>query len=171
MSKLFTIGYEGINIDQFISQLKSSSIRQLADVRAVALSRKPGFSKTKLNFRLANEGIHYEHFRALGDPKPGREAARSGNFELFRKIYREHLGTEDAQSALQNLVSYAKERQTCLLCYERDPKTCHRSIVAKSAIAHTGQAIIDLFVENSEDIGSENAPQSRRYHSQGITAP
>lgn len=70
MSVVFTVGYEGTDIDRFVRTLKAAGVQQLADVRAVAVSRKPGFSKKKLAARLAEEGIEYLHFVALGDPKP-----------------------------------------------------------------------------------------------------
>ena len=78
MSVLFTVGYEGTDIERFVKTLKAVGIRRLADVRAVAVSRKPGFSKRRLSDRLADEVIEYIHFVELGDPKPGRDAARSG---------------------------------------------------------------------------------------------
>ncbi|MDP2738632.1 MAG: DUF488 domain-containing protein, partial [Pseudorhodobacter sp.] len=130
MSVLFTVGYEGTDIDRFVRTLKAVGIRQLADVRAIAVSRKAGFSKKKLAERLADEGILYVHFVSLGDPKPGRDAARAGEFDLFRSIYGAHIRTDDAQGALTELVETVQAAPTCLLCFERDPETCHRTIVA-----------------------------------------
>ena len=131
MSVIYTIGYEGTDIDRFVATLKVVGVKRVADVRAVALSRKKGFSKKALSARLKAEGIEYLHFIELGDPKPGREAARAGLFTEFRAIYSAHLDAEDVQSSLQKLVICASEKPTCLLCFERDPQTCHRSILAE----------------------------------------
>ena len=84
MTTVYTIGYEGTDIDRFIQTLRNVDVKVLADVRAVALSRKEGFSKSALSSRLEMEGISYIHFMELGDPKKGREAARAGKYEKFR---------------------------------------------------------------------------------------
>src|SRR5690606_1075350 len=80
MSVVYTIGYEGTDINRFVATLKAAAVKRVADVRAVALSRKKGFSKKSLSARLEAEGIEYLHFIDLGDPKPGREAAKAGLF-------------------------------------------------------------------------------------------
>jgi uncharacterized protein (DUF488 family) len=130
MNFVFTIGYEGTDIDRFVSSLRAVGIKTVADVRAVALSRKKGFSKTALRNRLESEGIRYVHFIKLGDPKPGREAARAGRFNEFRHIYNSHLNTAEAQKSLDALRTICSTSDTCLLCFERDPQTCHRTIIA-----------------------------------------
>lgn len=150
MSVVFTIGYEGTDIERFVRTLKAARIERLADVRAVAVSRKAGFSKTKLAARLANEGIEYRHFVALGDPKPGREAARAGEYALFRSIYGTHMATSDAQASLRNLFDFVQQGATCLLCFERDPLTCHRTILASEVIEETGFELCNLFADDPE---------------------
>jgi uncharacterized protein (DUF488 family) len=132
MTTLYTIGYEGTDIDRFVATLKAAGVQLLADVRALPLSRKKGFSKNKLRDRIDLEGMHYIHLGALGDPKPGRDAARAGRFAQFRKIYRRHLAQADAQSSLRELAELVKEQTTCLMCFERDPTDCHRLIVASA---------------------------------------
>ena len=94
--------------------------------------------------RLAEEGIEYLHFVGLGDPKTGREAARAGKYDQFRKIYNSHLATQEAKAALKELTQTVKESVTCLLCFERDPKVCHRSIVSKK-LASDEIEILDLY--------------------------
>ena len=131
MSLIYTIGYEGTDIDRFVTTLKNVGIEMIADVRALPLSRKRGFSKKSLAARLFDEGIGYTHFGELGDPKPGRDAAKSGRYDEFRSIYNAHLATNEAQNSLEELVMAADTKASCLLCFERDPKTCHRSIVAQ----------------------------------------
>lgn len=130
MTKIvFTIGYEGSDIDQLVQTLKAVGVKSLVDVRAVPISRKRGFSKNSLRDRLADEGIGYVHLRGLGDPKPGRNAAREGRMKDFRRIFTAHMKTAEAIADLRTLMDLAGDTATCLLCFERDHTCCHRSIV------------------------------------------
>ena len=105
-------------------------IELLVDVRAIAQSRKPGFSKTLLSATLEANGIGYLHLRGLGTPKPGRIAARAGNTPELHRIFAEHMTTDPARHDLASLATLAIRRRCCLFCFERDHTTCHRSIVA-----------------------------------------
>jgi uncharacterized protein (DUF488 family) len=170
MTTIFTIGYEGTDIDRFVATLQAAGIRRLADVRAVAVSRKRGFSKTALAARLAEAGIQYMQFRALGDPKPGREAARAGRYQDFLNIYTNHLRLHDSQGALDDLADFLADEPTCLLCYERDPATCHRLIVAERMADRLPARIFHLFADKlekySQDASSIPCPDPR----QGLAA-
>jgi uncharacterized protein (DUF488 family) len=142
--QVFTIGYEGADLDRFLDSLKNAGITTLADVRAVALSRKRGFSKSALRDVLAVQGIGYRHFIKLGTPKEGRQAARAGDGELMRRIYCEEvLATEFAKEALQDLEKLAASQPICLLCFERDPANCHRRILAQR-LEGRGFTTVDL---------------------------
>lgn len=129
--KLLTVGYEGTDLTSFLACLEQSGVKTLVDVRERAQSRKRGFSKTALSLALAEKGIRYFHLRDLGDPKPGREAARAGDYEGFIKIFTTHMETEPAQKALKELDSIASQGRTCILCFERCHTECHRTIVAQ----------------------------------------
>ena len=83
---LFTIGYEQTPSKAVLDELESAGVKLLVDVRAIASSRRPGFSKTQLAAGLDERGISYLHLRGLGTPKTGREAARSGKYDLLHKI-------------------------------------------------------------------------------------
>ena len=159
---LYTIGYEGTDIDRFVATLKAVGVTVLADVRAVALSRKKGFSKTALRERVNADGIAYVHFVGLGDPKVGRVAARAGKQDEFRRLYSKHLNTAEARVALQALNKTAQEETVCLLCFERDPATCHRKMIADRLKAR-GLAVFDLFGdEPSQHVRHANKlPRSR----------
>lgn len=128
--KISTIGYEGSKSCDFIATLESLGIKTLIDVRDVPVSRVKGFSKSRLAVALNKAGISYVHLKGLGDPKSGRDAARAGQFVTFRKIYSAHLKTAEAQSDLERAKSIVLSGDACLMCYERDPFNCHRSIVA-----------------------------------------
>ena len=169
MTTVYTIGYECTDIDRFIQTLKAVGVKVLADVRAVALSRKKGFSKTALRTRLEQEGIAYLHFMALGDPKPGREAARAGRFSEFRKIYSDHLAGEAAQAALAALRDTVDNSSACLLCFERDPKECHRSIIAEK-LKSAGADVFDLFGDSPARYVDFAATLPRYHPRQGAAA-
>lgn len=145
--RIFNIGYEGTNIRDFIATLNAAKVRKLADVRALPLSRKRGFSKSSLREALAAEGIAYLPFRDLGDPKAGRDAARAGRLAQFRAIYGDHLQSQAAQLALKVLAREAQDDATCLMCFERDPEHCHRTIILK---AIGGFEIVNLFPASGE---------------------
>lgn len=147
MQIVYTIGYEGTDIDRFAATLKIVGINSLVDVRAVPLSRKRGFSKGALAQRCASEGIAYEHVPDLGDPKDGRDAARAGNYVDFRRIYGVHLQTSASITALESLAASATISTTCLMCFERDPLTCHRSLVGEK-LKGRGLAIFHLSGDN-----------------------
>lgn len=143
-STLRTIGYEGATLEGFLAALRRSRVSLLIDVRAVAVSRRKGFSKTALAAALAEAGIGYLHLRDLGDPKPGREAARAGRMSEFRAIYNAHLRGAVAQAALAEAARVVEHRAACLLCYEADPSGCHRNIVAAALSRKTGLAVQHL---------------------------
>ena len=146
MKKLFTIGYEQSNAQDFFDALTRAKVATLVDVRAVAASRRPGFSKRQLAAGLDERGIGYLHLRALGTPKEGRLAARSGKAERMLEIYERHLATPEARHALEELTALAKSgRALCLLCYERDPAHCHRQRLADELHARLGMSIQHLF--------------------------
>jgi uncharacterized protein (DUF488 family) len=167
MTQIYTIGYEGTDIERFIQTLKLVGVEQLVDVRAVPISRKKGFSKNGLRERLEVAGIRYVHLSSLGDPKPGREAARAGNYEKFRKIYGKHISEPAAQVSLKTLANLVEEAPTCLMCFERDPAECHRSIVASKL---TPSNTLHLYADepNRYVRNASKLPGRRSY--QGATA-
>jgi uncharacterized protein (DUF488 family) len=131
MRTLFTIGYEGASLPDFIATLQLAGVEHLIDVRAIAQSRRPGFSKNALCAALTAAGISYTHVRQLGDPKPGREAARRGEIKSFQSIFEDHLQLPETKAALQIAAAICQAEVAALLCFERNPQLCHRTLVAK----------------------------------------
>jgi uncharacterized protein (DUF488 family) len=133
MHPLFTIGYEQAKPDAVLGELKRAKVNLLVDTRAVAASRRPGFSKRQLAASLDANGIAYVHLQKLGTPAEGRHAARSGDFDTLWRIYDKHIKTAPAREALDELMTLIKsKKRVALLCYCRDPNACHRSrIVAQ----------------------------------------
>lgn len=142
---IFTIGYEGADPERFTAALAAAGVEVLADVRAVALSRKRGFSKSALREGLLAGGMGYEHLIALGTPKAGREAARAGDAQTLRRVYDGQLATPAAGEAFARLEDLARARPICLMCFERDPALCHRRILAER-LQERGFACVDLSV-------------------------
>ncbi len=144
MTILATIGYEKSLLADVIGRLKAAGVRIVIDVRAVASSRRAGFSKTLLAASLDEAGIDYLHLRALGTPKAGRQAARAGHTAEMHRIFEAHLQAPEAQLALAEAAEIASARPAALLCYEADAKDCHRTIVADRIKARIGCDIADL---------------------------
>lgn len=144
MKTLSTIGYEGKTLDEFIGELKQAGVEIVIDVRAVAASRRPGFSKTALSNALRENGIDYRHYRPLGTPAAGREAARKGRVAEMREIYAVQLETPEAELAMAQALGDAGERHAALLCYEREAAGCHRSMLVERMLERVRFAVKDI---------------------------
>jgi uncharacterized protein (DUF488 family) len=143
--KLFTIGYEQTPAKSVLDELEQAGVKLLVDVRAVASSRRPGFSKSQLAAGLDERGISYVHLRGLGTPKDGRLAARAGQFDALHKIYAKHLTTPQAKEELDELSALVKKSgPVCILCYERDHRHCHRRWIAEVIEGRDGVKIENL---------------------------
>ena len=143
--RLYTIGYEQTPARAVLDELEQAGIKLLVDVRAVAASRRPGFSKNQLKAGLDERGISYLHLRGLGTPKDGRIAARSGQFDTLHKIYTKHLKTPQAREELDELSALVKKSgPVCILCYERDHLHCHRRWIAEIIEERDGVGIENL---------------------------
>jgi uncharacterized protein (DUF488 family) len=142
--KLRTIGYESATQAAVIAALTAAGVEVLIDVRAVPSSRRAGFSKRLLAASLAEAGIDYVHLRALGTPKPGRQAARAGRHAEMVAIYEAHLADPQAQFELAEALDIARQRPAALLCYEADAAHCHRRIVAERLTDAFGFEVEDL---------------------------
>ena len=145
MTTLFTIGYEHATSDAVLGELERAKIDLVVDVRAVAASRRPGFSKRQFAAGLDERGIAYLHLRALGTPKEGRLAARSGHLDDLFRIYEKYLATTEAREQMDELASLVRPgKRICLMCYERDVGHCHRRRVAELICERTGAKVEHL---------------------------
>lgn len=143
--KLFTIGYEQTPAKAVLDELQRAGVKLLVDVRAIASSRRPGFSKTQLAAGLDERGIGYVHLRGLGTPKDGREAARGGDMKALSKIFHAHLKTPQARAEMDELETLVmKAGPVCILCYERDHNACHRKFIAEIIENRDGAKIENL---------------------------
>ena len=142
--RLATIGYEKATLPEVIGRLKAAGVETLIDVRALAASRRPGFSKGILSASLEAEGVAYVHLKGLGTPKAGRVAARAGRVAEMHAIFREHLTEPAAVVDLARACEIAEARPAALLCLEAEASCCHRSIVAALIRERIGCEVVDL---------------------------
>ena len=142
--RIFTIGYEGATQAEVVGALSAAGVALLADVRAVPLSRRPGFSKNVLAAGLREAGIDYVGLKALGTPPAGREAARKHDHARLATIYADQLELPEAMAQIAQLRALARESPTALLCFEREPHDCHRSLLVRAALPEA--EIMNLFV-------------------------
>jgi uncharacterized protein (DUF488 family) len=141
--RLFTIGYEGATQAELVAALRKAGVEQVIDVRAVPLSRKPGFSKNVLAAGLKEAGIDYTHLKALGTPPAGREAARKGRMDEMRRIFAAQLETPEAGVDAARMIDLVQEKPSALLCFERDPAGCHRTPLHETVLPRA--EVIDLY--------------------------
>ena len=127
---IYTLGYEGIDQQQFLSWLLNHDIDVVADVRNLPFSRKKGFSKTSLSNFLEENKIEYKNFRNLGAPKELRSFLfETRDYKTFLKEYKKII--KKNKSDVEGLLTLVnKGKNVVLLCYEKDPKTCHRNVIA-----------------------------------------
>ena len=141
--RIFTIGYEGTTVPEFVAALEKAGVQRVIDVRALPLSRRPGFSKTSLGAALGEAGIEYVHLKALGTPSEGRTAARAGRYADMERIYEGQLELPEAMAQSAQMLELAREKPSALLCMEREPAHCHRTLLLKSVAPDAD--VVDLF--------------------------
>ena len=127
--KIFTIGYEATTMGEFLAALQQAGVERVIDVRALPLSRRPGFSKSPLRVSLEEVGIDYVHLKALGTPSEGRTAARANRHDDLARIYAGQLELPEAIVQAEQMRELASEKPSALLCYERAPAGCHRTLL------------------------------------------
>lgn len=141
--KIYTIGYEATTMAEFIAALKGAGVERLIDVRALPLSRRPGFSKNILAASVGEAGIEYVHLKNLGTPKLGRDAAKKGDVATLEAVYETQLGLPEAQAEAARMRALAAEKPSALLCYERNPEHCHRTLLLEAE--GEGMEVVDLY--------------------------
>jgi len=146
--RLFTLGYERLDVANFLEILKNSNIQTLVDVREIPISRKQGFSRDELKEICSNHSLQYIHFRELGSPTWLRRKLKiDGNYDFFFKRYKSYLKNNGGRDFIEEVSRLAMSKRTCLLCFEKDYKICHRKIVASEAKKANGDGleIVHLF--------------------------
>jgi uncharacterized protein (DUF488 family) len=122
--QVFTVGYEGRHLPEFVAILKVARVDRVIDIRELPLSRRKGFSKTPLSAALSEAGIEYVHLRSAGNPYRDQRA------DIVRclKLYAGHL--RRSPGVIDEVLAAAKGHRAALLCVEREACNCHRSVLA-----------------------------------------
>ena len=144
MRRLYTIGYEGAALASFIETLKLAKIDLLLDVRELAASRRPGFSKTALRTALHDAGIDYRHERTLGTPRPLRHRLRADHD--YPRYFREFAHHLRGESELLGQLAAQLKGNVALMCFERDHTVCHRHMVADALGELADKPPVHLYV-------------------------
>ena len=129
---VYTVGYEGWQVDGFLNMLMRSGIRRLIDVRNNPVARRYGFHKSTLDRLCGRVEIEYVHFPQLGiRPELRRNLEGPADYEaLFARYERETLPRET--EAVNKVAGLMNGRPAALMCVEANPQRCHRSILAKA---------------------------------------
>ena len=141
---LFTLGYEGLRLEDWLARLRAHAVAAVCDVRRNPVSRKPGFSRRKLEAALQRAGIAYLPFPELGIASAERAAAntRAARQALFRR-YRRGLARRAGE--LERLARAAEEhRRVALACFEARPEDCHRRCLSDRLAGERGWTVRHL---------------------------
>lgn len=141
---LWSAGYEGRDIESFVDALLDAQIDVVADVRLTPISRKRGFSKTRLDHALGEAGIEYTHLRGLGNPKDNRAPFWEGRISEGRARFRSLLRSDAARSDLDALAECAERSRVAVLCFEKDEQRCHRQVVLETLRQRSSLTVTDL---------------------------
>jgi uncharacterized protein (DUF488 family) len=142
-NRIFTFGYEGLSLQEFVARLHVAGVHTVIDVRANPLSRKRGFSKNAFSDALRKEGVSYIHGLDFGCPKPVRDLYKSnGDWAAYTQSFLAYL--QDQTEALTELARYVRGARSCLVCFEADFNRCHRTYVARAAAAISGLKVVHL---------------------------
>ncbi len=126
--RIYSMGYEGLEVKGFIDRLASSKVSLVVDVRLNPLSRKRGFSKKLLSAELHQAGIDYRHEADLGNPTENRDSFRRGDGKEGRRKMRARL-ENGSGPALKRLIEDARRSRVAVVCVERDDQRCHREVI------------------------------------------
>ena len=133
---IYTIGHSTHSADAFLALLRTHSVTQLADVRTMPMSRRhPHFNRDSLEKFLAASGIQYRHFGGLGGlRKPKRDSTNTAWKHPSFRGYADYMETEAFERAFRELVAFASEGPTAVMCAEAVWWRCHRQLLADALL-------------------------------------
>lgn len=145
-SRVFTIGHSNHTIDAFLKLLDLHAVQVVADVRSSPFSRRfPQFSRNPLKATLAEAGVRYGF---LGDQLGARPKDRSC-YVAGRVSYERLAATGAFQAGLERIVSGSAEYRITLLCAEKDPLDCHRTILVARHLVDRGLDVRHILADGS----------------------
>ena len=133
---IYTIGHSTHSADAFLALLRTHGVTQLADVRTMPMSRRhPHFNQDSLEKFLAASGIQYRHFGGLGGlRKPKRDSTNTAWKHPSFRGYADYMETEAFERAFRELVAFASEGPTAVMCAEAVWWRCHRQLLADALL-------------------------------------
>lgn len=130
---LFTIGYEGISLEEYLNRLLKNDVKVLVDVRNNPLSMKFGFSKSLLTRYCESLGIQYMHFPEVGIQSGQRQELNTqADYDKLFADYRKSNLTKTTASQVQILNLLKEHKRIALTCFEADICQCHRKHLAEA---------------------------------------
>jgi len=139
-----TIGHSNHPIQRFVDLLTAGGVKLLVDVRSLPWSRRfPQFGKERLTQSLADAGIAYVHESALGGKPEGRGKPEGG------ASYDALAARPAFNAALARLIDRAQDTTVCLMCAEKEPLDCHRTVLVSRRLAERGVAIEHLLADGA----------------------
>lgn len=142
---LYTIGYEGLSLEEYFRRLKQHGVEILCDVRRVPFSHKVGFSRDRLADCCQAVGIVYKHLPELGIPSNRRRSLETqADYDVLFSEYE----AEDIPAHADLLAKLAKMvkggHRMAFTCMESDPRQCHRRIVGEHVARLAGAPLVHL---------------------------
>lgn len=133
ISALYTIGYEGLSIEQYINKLIQADVKVLCDVRKNSFSMKYGFSKSQLKMACEGVGIQFMHLPEVGIVSDKRkELNTQKDYDILFEEYRASVlpNTIEQQEIILNLID--QHKRVAITCFEKDICQCHRKHLAEA---------------------------------------
>ncbi|MGH3431186.1 MAG: DUF488 family protein, partial [Terriglobales bacterium] len=143
---IYTIGHSTHPIDEFVELLHAYSVEQLVDIRSVPKSRhNPQFQQSELEQSLPAAGVTYCYMKQLGGLRHAvKDSVNKGWRNTSFRGYADYMQSSDFKQAVQDLIYYAANRPTAIMCAEAVPWRCHRSLVGDALLVR-GVDVIDIF--------------------------
>ncbi len=130
---LFTIGYEGISLEEYLVRLLKNDVKVLVDVRNKPLSMKYGFSKNKLRKFCENLEIQYVHIPEVGIQSDQRQELNTqGDYDKLFAVYCKSNLPKTINLQRQILDLLKKNQRIALTCFEANICQCHRKHLAEA---------------------------------------
>ena len=130
---LFTIGYEGISLEEYLVRLLKNDVKVLVDVRNNPLSMKYGFSKSQLKKFCANLDIEYVHIPEVGIQSDQRQELNTqSDYDKLFAVYRKINLSKTTTSQNEILKLLTQHKRVALTCFEANICQCHRKHLAEA---------------------------------------
>lgn len=151
---LHTLGYSGFTPETFAAKLQAAGVEVLVDVRRKPISRKKGFSSKGLAAFLSDRKIEYRHLPELGMPETLLSERHEGmDVGEYLAAFGRYLNGCD--ETLDELLRQCEEQHCCLMCLEKNPRECHRSVIAAELQARSNGKLVVQHLSASGESASE----------------